>query len=133
VRILLDTNVLVAAFVAHGACNDLFEHCFREHTMITSEHLLREFRRVLGEKLGFPRDDLRDSIGFLRSALEIVTPVKMEGPICRDPDDDHVLAAALGGRAACIVTGDRDLLDLEEHQGIPILNPDGFWRFEDLG
>ena len=40
--------------------------------------------------------------------------------VCRDPADDMVLSAALEGRADIIVTGDRDLLALEEHEGIAI-------------
>lgn len=32
--------------------------------------------------------------------------------------------------AARLVTGDSDLLDLVEHDGIPILAPWSFWAFE---
>lgn len=41
--------------------------------------------------------------------------------IARDPDDDHVLACALAAQADLIVSGDRDLLDLGEYQGIRIV------------
>jgi predicted nucleic acid-binding protein len=37
----------------------------------------------------------------------------------------------MGGKVACIVTGDKDLLELERYRGIPILDPERFWRFED--
>jgi putative PIN family toxin of toxin-antitoxin system len=43
-----------------------------------------------------------------------------------DPDDDKYLAAALEGRATLVVTGDPDLLVLEEHQGVRIVNPRAF-------
>ena len=42
-------------------------------------------------------------------------------PTSRDPDDDHVLACALGARAGLIVTRDRDLLDLGVFRDIRIL------------
>ena len=43
-----------------------------------------------------------------------------------DPDDDKYLAAALEGRATLVVTGDPDLLALEEHQGVRIVSPRAF-------
>lgn len=45
---------------------------------------------------------------------------------CRDPQDDHVLALVVSGRADLIVTGDADLLVLDPFRGIPILTPKAF-------
>ncbi|HUF81873.1 MAG TPA: PIN domain-containing protein, partial [Burkholderiales bacterium] len=45
--------------------------------------------------------------------------------VCKDPDDDKYIAAAIEGRAAVIVTGDRGLV-LKEHQGIRIVTPREF-------
>ena len=45
---------------------------------------------------------------------------------CRDPDDDMLLETALMGAADCLVTGDRDLLEMSAFQNIPILSPTGF-------
>ena len=44
----------------------------------------------------------------------------------RDPKDDPVLAAALGARAAYLVSYDRDLLDLEKPFGIQCIHPRAF-------
>lgn len=46
--------------------------------------------------------------------------------VCEDPDDDKYIAAALGGRATFVVTGDRKLLALKEHEGIRIVTPREF-------
>jgi putative PIN family toxin of toxin-antitoxin system len=130
VKVLLDTNVLVAAFVAHGTCHEVFEHCLQHHQIVTTEKLISEFRRVLADKMGFPRRDVREAAALVRSVARVVEPAELEQRVCRDADDDEVLAAALGDEVACVVTGDRDLLVLEVFRGIPLLSPDRFWRFE---
>ena len=130
-RVLLDTNVLIAAFISHGSCHELLEHCFYNHRIVTSDELVAEFVGVLSGKLSFTKAETREAKQILLSMVTIVDPDPPRAPVCRDPDDDHVLAAAAGGSAACIVTGDQDLLELGEYLGIPILPPSGFWAFED--
>ncbi len=49
-------------------------------------------------------------------------PLPKIGQVCRDPDDDHVLATAVAVKAKWIVTGDLDLLDLVEYKSIQIVN-----------
>jgi putative PIN family toxin of toxin-antitoxin system len=46
--------------------------------------------------------------------------------VCRDADDDTFLALAVTGQADAIISGDRDLLELGTHEGIPILTPAQF-------
>ena len=45
-RVVLHSNVLVAAFVARGTCAELLEYCVREHQLLSSEYILEEVRRV---------------------------------------------------------------------------------------
>ena len=60
---------------------------------------------------------------------EFVEPAVLTAPVCRDPDDDLVLATALSGRADYIVTGDDDLLQaLKNYHGINPLSPRQFWE-----
>lgn len=51
--------------------------------------------------------------------------------VCRDADDNNVLAAALSGNCVCLVTGDRDLLVLGQYQKIAILAPASFLQYEE--
>ncbi len=45
---------------------------------------------------------------------------------CRDPNDDKILETAMMGDADCLVTGDRDLLEMGSFRGIPIVTPAAF-------
>jgi putative PIN family toxin of toxin-antitoxin system len=130
VRVLLDTNVLVAALVSHGACHELLEHCYQNHLIVTSKTLMTELRKVMAEKIGFSRGEVREAMQVIADMVEIAEPARLESPVCRDPDDDEVLAAAIGAGADCIVTGDSDLLVIQRYEGVPILAPEQFWRHE---
>lgn len=59
----------------------------------------------------------------IRQMAEIITPPPLQQPVCRDPDDDEVLALAFAARADLIVSGDDDLLVLTNFEGIPIVTP----------
>lgn len=65
-------------------------------------------------------------LDWLRQKSALVEPSVLRATVKRDPDDDVVLAAALGGRAAYLVTYDQDLLELEKPFGIEILRPGAF-------
>ena len=129
-RVLLDTNVLIAAFITRGVCSDLFEHCVRHHELITSEFILDEFRQYLIHKFNYGATEAEEAIELLRLKVEVVTPVALERPVCRDPDDDLILGTAIAGSAACIVTGDKDLLSLERFSSVDIVSPAEFSAYE---
>ena len=129
-RLVLDTNVLIAAFVARGVCHTLLEHCQRTHRLVSSRVLLAEFERKLLHKFKVPPEKAAQAATLIESAAELVEPLTLAAQVCRDPDDDWVLATAVQGACRCIVTGDKDLLVLEMYQGVQILSPVAFWAFE---
>jgi uncharacterized protein len=58
----------------------------------------------------------------LRRLAVIVAPTEVPRVVPTDPDDDHVIAAAVTGQADLIASGDkRDLLPMVSFQGIPII------------
>ncbi len=120
-RLLLDTNVLVSAVLFGGLPEGLVEQAFRgEYELVTSEAVLDEFEEVLQESFARPPLVAR----ALREELASISDISRPQPIprvSRDPADDMVLAAALGGHADAIVTGDKDLLDLGAYERIPVL------------
>ena len=124
-RVVLDTNVLVASIVADGLCRDLVRVRVHSHTIITSKPLLDELRRTLRVKFKADPDKL-PLLSALHEQAEIVAPALLGERVGRDKDDDVVLATALAGKAEIIVTGDDDLLVLKRFRGIRILSPRQF-------
>lgn len=129
-KVVLDTNVLIAAFITRGVCSDLLDHCIRRHELITSEFILDEFRKHLIGKFHYSTAETDEALELLRSKMSVVIPTALEQPICRDPDDDAILGTAVTGGAACIVTGDKDLLILKRVGPIEIVSPAGFSAYE---
>lgn len=65
-KVLLDTHVLIAAFITDGTCSDLFEHGIRQHEIITSKLILGELEGHLRKKFKFPESDVRETIEILK-------------------------------------------------------------------
>jgi putative PIN family toxin of toxin-antitoxin system len=130
VRIVLDTNVLIAAFIARGVCHDVLEYCARRHTLVTSDFVLEEFTRKLVGKFKCTSEVTDEVAILLRSRMEIVTPTGLDTPVCRDKDDDNILAIALTANCDLIITGDKDLLVLKRFGNAQIISPGDFQTYE---
>ncbi|MBI4564609.1 MAG: putative toxin-antitoxin system toxin component, PIN family [Planctomycetes bacterium] len=127
-RVFLDTNVLVAAFATRGLCADVLRHVLTEHALVTGEVVLAELQKALRRKLRLPGRTIREIIQFLRDQEVVPRPPAPSGAPVRDPDDRWIIASALVARADILVTGDRDLLELEGAAPLPIVDPRGFWK-----
>jgi len=57
---------------------------------------------------------------------DVVAGTYQVSGVCDDPDDDKYLAAAVEGRAAYVVTGDRGFLAVGEHAGVQLVTPRAF-------
>jgi putative PIN family toxin of toxin-antitoxin system len=122
VTVVLDTNVLVAALVAEGLCREVVHRVIRMRSVATSRPLLDELDTTLQRKFKVtPATTV-----FLKAFRELAFVVELtplEKAVCRDPDDDLVLATAVAADANLIVTGDDDLLVLGTYAGIAIVSP----------
>ena len=125
-RIVLDANVVVAAFAARGLCEAILELCLDAHDIILSDHLLDEIHKNLVKKVKLPAKATREIIAFLRDNAQVLVPTKLPSNVCRDSDDIPVLGLALAAGADCIVTGDKDLLVLKKFGSVPIVTPRAF-------
>ena len=127
-RVFLDTNVLVSAFATRGLCADVLRTVLTEHELIVSEQVLGELERVLQTRMGVPGATAQAIIAFLRRSIIAPVPADLPQLPIRDPDDRPILAAALGAAVDVFVTGDRELLALEDQVEMTITDPRGFWN-----
>jgi putative PIN family toxin of toxin-antitoxin system len=125
-KVILDANIVVAAFASRGLCESIFELCLDSHEIILSEHLLDEISRNLIKKIKLPKEGVYEIIDLLRENATILIPEPLPPDTCRDSDDIKVLGLATSSGADCIVTGDKDLLVLKKFRVVPILTPRDF-------
>jgi putative PIN family toxin of toxin-antitoxin system len=129
VRIALDSSVLIAAHISRaGVCAELLEDLLLHHELVTSEFILEELGRKLLEKFSFPKREADQVAAFLRRVAVVVVPADMPSDVCRDPTDIPVVGTAVGGECALLVSVDRDLLDMQRINEIPIIRPGEYWR-----
>jgi uncharacterized protein len=124
-KLVLDTNVLLSAVLVPGLGRDLLRGPALAHDWFTSPVLLAELADKLRRKLDLEPEQTPLFLMYRRRA-RLIEPAPWPVSVCRDPDDDHVLAAAVGASADLILTGDKDLLVLGAHQGIRIRSPRQF-------
>lgn len=122
-RIVFDSNVLIAAFATHGLCHSLFEFCLRGHDVVVGEHILDEVERKLQKKLKVPAPFVREIRAYLEKHCSLEHPVPVPSDACRDPKDLPVLGLAVAAHAQYLVSGDADLLILKRWHETLILTP----------
>ena len=127
-RVIFDTNVLIAAFLTEGVCSTLLVRARRgECELILSTDIIQEFERILRKKFSLSQSEISDVRKVLAEATkEVRQKVNPIAPVCRDPDDDRILACARQAHADYIVTGDEDLLVLKRYGAIRIVTPRNF-------
>ena len=124
-RIVFDTNVLLAGVFARGVCEALLDLCVtsEQHEVILSEYILDEFALHATSKFGAPMQRVQHALMMFRAQCEVVQPVHVPADACRDTDDLPILGTTLAGQAECLVTGDKNLLALRTFHSIHILPP----------
>ena len=128
-RIALDSSVLIAAHISRaGVCAELLEDILLHHELVISDFIIEELTRNLKDKFPFPARDVQQITAFLRRVAIVVLPAALPPDICRDSTDVPVLGTAVAGECALLISVDRDLLDIQEFQRMPIIRPGDYWR-----
>jgi uncharacterized protein len=132
-RVVLDANVYVSAAIhPRGVPGQIIERFLRDlaFEIVVSPSIAREIARALG----YPKLRRYFSKDFNPRAwleqillLSLVTRDEYQiRNVSKDPDDDKYIAAAVEGQADLLVSGDPDLLDLKQYEGIRVITPREF-------
>lgn len=135
VRAVLDTNILVAyallgraAARRHDAIRRCVERVRADRGLVGSSETLAELREVLMRPTFDRYAAATERRAFLEGVGEemtLVAPAAV-GRLCRDPEDDMFLAAAVGGSVPWLVTVDRQLLSVRQAGATRVLRPERF-------
>ena len=126
-RVVLDTNILVSALVFRTGNPSRLRAAWQAERIrpLISTDTVAELIRVLA----YPKFRLSDLereellADYLPWCESIGVPATLPVPDVRDPDDRMFLRLALAGQADALVTGDKDLLTLDDPFPIPIVTP----------
>ena len=130
-NIVIDTNVVVSAFLFGGIPGKLIE-LWKKGTItpLITEKIMAEYLRVLA----YPKFKLsEEEINYIihQEILPFFKVVKsIQGPsvIKKDPDDDKFIQCANAGKAKTIISGDHHLLALKSYKNIKFLTPSQFFE-----
>jgi putative PIN family toxin of toxin-antitoxin system len=115
IRIVVDINIWVSYLLTHrfrSRCSRLF---LQEYQLLVSEEFFQEFHSTI-TKPDLRRRLSEDDINDLRNNLYdkgVMIDIESVVQVCRDPDDDYLLALAQDGSADYLITRDEDLLSLK--------------------
>ena len=122
-RVVLDTNVLVAAHFNPGsASNKILDLCQRKKLVsVLTSHILEEFSLILRNISA--RKSFRKRIDKIISQAILIKRAPRVNVVTEDPEDNKFLSCALAGKADYIITSDRHLLVLRKFRETKIVKP----------
>jgi len=126
---VLDTNVVISAALSKSSISrQAFDMALAQGTILLSWPTIAELQEVLSrkrfDKFVHEHDRMLLLSALVRDAM-LVEPEET-AVACRDPKDNKFLEVAITGKAACIVSGDDNLLVLHPFRNIPVLTPRDF-------
>lgn len=131
-RVVIDTTVWVSGIFWHGLPHRILEMWKAgDFEIIVSEAILTEIERKLNQKateFKMETEVVNEWLDLIIGEAVFVQPLERI-QVCRDPDDDLFLEAAVEGRADFIVSGDKDLTDMGEFREIKLVKPRQFYDF----
>jgi len=135
-RFVFDTNVVISALLLRRSVSrQAFDRAISIGKLLISHATVAELNQVLSKQKFRKYITKEESVEFLNAFVQnsIMVEVTRYISICRDPRDNKFIELAIAGQAKCIVTGDKDLLNLHPFGELAILTPRQFLEFSIAG
>ena len=122
-KVVFDTNIFISAFVIPGSLAEktILKIIEEEDSLLISAHIIDEVLSVLSSKFGRDREGLSHVAVTLSELAELVKPARRI-KLFKDEPDNRILECAICGEADLLVTGDKEILQLEEYKDIKIIS-----------
>lgn len=126
-RIVIDTNVLISGVFFGGFPRKILSAVVgHKITACATAEIINEYEEIVQEMISRKQGHINRSIlSPLIRTMEIIEPIT-QVEICRDPDDNKFLSCAKDSHALYIVSGDKDLLVIEQFENIQIMTAKDF-------
>jgi uncharacterized protein len=128
--VVIDTSVWISGVFYRGNPFRVLQAWRDEKfdVVYTSETLVETARRLHDKAIQFGVNPsvINEWIEFIRVFAQMVQPTGAGQGVSRDPKDDKFLDAAVSGKAAYLVSSDKDLQVLGEYEGVKIVSPRRF-------
>lgn len=128
IKVVLDTNVLVAAIVFDGNPRQIIKLAAQKKIVVfISPFIIEEIIRVLSKKFHFEKERLGQVQERIEKSTTLVVPLRKFNIIKTDKTDNKILEAAVEAKVDYLVSGDKKhLLTLRKFRNILILSPKEF-------
>jgi putative PIN family toxin of toxin-antitoxin system len=131
-KVILDANIIISYLLSKretGAVTQAVHRCLEslDITLVFPQELQQEILEARAKKeflrRAIPLDKLENLLRLLVQVAEVPATIEEWTLRTRDPKDDYLIAYGLVGRVDYLITGDEDLLVLQQIQGLKIVDP----------
>lgn len=135
IRTVLDANTYASAFMQAKGPSGRIVRAFLDGAfeLVTTQPILDETARCLfyprvRKRIQLTDAAIRQALASLALLADVVTTELVLDVVVQDADDNKIVAAAVEGAAAYVVTGDTDLLTLKAYEGVVMIRPADFLK-----
>lgn len=130
-KAVIDTNIIISGIIWPSSYPAAVLKLFRQNKIVVvlSKELFTEIQdnlTAIGIKYNFNQRLIIEWLELLKKYAFWTADLPIDITVCRDPDDNMVLATAIAGKTDYIITGDKDLLALKKYKQIRILSAKNF-------